>query len=226
MIILEQLRTFLYYPLGFLPSIFFTLRIVIQWVQSEKLGRSYTGKAFWKLSFFGNLLLLLHYTLQVQYPLALLQASNSVIAWRSLDLMGERSFSKRQTFALFSFVFLLVTGLFLLQGYLTIGGPDWIRTPTKVSGEARVYHSAIWHWIGTFGATLFASRFWVQWWRAERDQNANLSPAFWWISLLGSSICLVYFIKIEDTVSIINYAFGTLPYIRNIMLSHRSSLKS
>lgn len=223
---IEQLRSLLYYPLGFLPSIFFTLRIVIQWVQSEKRGRSYTGRAFWKLSLAGNLLLLLHYTLQVQYPLALLQASNSVIAWRSLDLMGQRSYSRRQTLALFGVVFFLVTGLFLLQGYLTIGGPDWIRTPTKLAGDARVHHSAAWHWIGSLGAAFFASRFWVQWWRAERNQKADLSPAFWWISLLGSLICLVYFIEINDTVSVFNYAFGILPYARNILLLRRNSVKN
>lgn len=219
---LEQLRPLLYYPLGLIPSLFFTLRIVIQWVQSERRGKSYTGKAFWQLSFAGNVLLLLHYTLQVQYPLALLQASNSVIAWRSLDLMQRRRYTKKEALGIFFAVLLAVTFVFLLQGYLTVGGPDWIRTPTKLLDEQRQYHSIFWHSFGVFGTTLFASRFWIQWWKAEKDQNADLGVTFWWVSLVGSVMSLIYFAKINDTVSLINYAFGTIPYVRNLMLIHKA----
>ncbi|HEY4832525.1 MAG TPA: lipid-A-disaccharide synthase N-terminal domain-containing protein, partial [Waddliaceae bacterium] len=50
---IENWRILLYYPLGLLPALFFTLRLLIQWFQSEKEKRSLVTPVFWKLSLTG-----------------------------------------------------------------------------------------------------------------------------------------------------------------------------
>ena len=43
---------------GFLGQAMFTMRFVIQWITSERIGRSVTPLAFWYFSLFGGLVLL------------------------------------------------------------------------------------------------------------------------------------------------------------------------
>lgn len=215
-------RAFLYYPLGILPAVFFTLRIVVQWLQSEYHQRSYSGSTFWRLSIAGNILLLLHYCVQVQFPFALLQAGNAVIAGRNLQLIKGKNVWKTSTviFVLLG-VLATVTGVFLLQSYLCFEALDWIRTPKKLFDTERQSHSFGWHLMGMFGATVFASRFWWQWWCVERHQLSTLGRGFWWLSIVGSVLSLFYFTVIRDVVSAFHYGFALFPYIRNIMLIRR-----
>lgn len=220
---LDELRPFLYYPLGLLPTIFFTLRILVQWMQSEKYQKSYVGRAFWRLSLAGNLLLMLHYIIQVQYPFALLQGGNAVISWRNLNLINAgKKLNTTQTVGVFLGTLAMVTAAFIAQSYFTIGELDWIRTPTKLFDQTRQHHHLIWHIIGTVGGTLFASRFWIQWWHAERHQRSELSKTFWWVSIFGSIVSLVYFVHIGDNISMIHYGFGLIPYARNLILMNRA----
>jgi lipid-A-disaccharide synthase-like uncharacterized protein len=46
--------------LGFVAQIMFTLRFVVQWVASERAGRSVVPLAFWLFSIGGGLLLLVY----------------------------------------------------------------------------------------------------------------------------------------------------------------------
>src|SRR5271166_6628890 len=114
---MDEWRLYLYYPLGLLPSLFFTLRFLIQWIRSEQEKISYVGTLFWKLSIAGNLLLLSHYFLQGQYPFALIQTGNAVFAWRNLNLMQRRKlpFAFSTTVALFIASFATISLCFLLQ---------------------------------------------------------------------------------------------------------------
>lgn len=219
----ETLRPLLYYPLGLLPTIFFTLRVVIQWLQSEKKKQSYSGPLFWKLSLAGNLLLALHYTVQVQFPFALIQGVNAVVSWRNLDLLNtKKPYSTAQSLGVLTCSLATVTLLFLLQSFLLIGELDWIRTPVKLFDHNREHHHIAWHLFGTLGSGLFASRFWVQWWQAERSKRSELGASFWWLSIIGSTMSLVYFLHIGDTVSITLHSFGLIPYARNLVLMRRS----
>jgi len=215
-------RLLLYFPLGLAPAIFFGSRFFVQWLQSEKLKKSTVTPLFWKLSLAGNVLFMLHYTIQVQYPFALIQAANGVISWRNLNLMREgRSYSTRTALLIMAAAIAGITAIFAFQSFFLIGEWDWIRTPTKFFDEGRVHHSLGWHLLGAFSGMLFASRFWVQWWQAEHRQRSELRSAFWWLSIAGSVLSLTYFIHIQDIVSIFNQSFGLVPYIRNLMLINR-----
>lgn len=218
---IEEWRIFLYLPLGILASFFFTLRFLVQWVKSEKAGVSYVNKTFWNLSISGNILLFIHYSIQGQYPFALIQTGNALISWRNLNLMkGATHLSFRKT--LFIFACVLLTTIFLFIFF--IGNEDWIRVP-QTSFFAIVRDPGFfWHGLGFLGQGLFASRFWLQWWSAERNQKSELGVLFWWISLIGAFLSAIYFLRIRDLVSFLSQSFGLIPYVRNLILIKKNQV--
>lgn len=223
---IEQWRSLLY-PLGFLSSICFTARFLVQWLESEKAKKSIVSKSFWRLSLLGNLLLLIHSFIQVQFHICALQAVNAVISWRNLNLMHTQK--KPWPFARVLALLALSLGAtllaFILQdvwlknhGELTHSF-HWFRTPSAPwsSLEARLT-PWYWHLIGSFSLILFSSRFWIQWWLAERASTSYISPSFWWLSLVGALLSIFYFLEIGDSVNLIGPLFGVVPYLRNLLL--------
>ena len=78
-----------------------------------------------------------------------------------------------------------------------------------------------WKFIGWLGNGIFFSRFLVQWWATERKRQVVIPNAFWYLSLAGSLILLAYSLHKRDSVFIFAYLFTWIPYIRNLMISHR-----
>lgn len=216
------------YPLGFLSSLAFGGRFLLQWLTSEIERKSIVTKIFWQLSLCGNLMLLFHSFIQVQFHVCVIQACNAIISWRNLNLMDDR---KNQV-SLSTVLYLLfgsvamVSVAFLLQGYfLNYSFNEWFRLPIW-RNETPQSVGILWHAFGTLGLILFSSRFWVQWWYAEKAKASLLGPPFWWLSLSGGLISLVYFIRIDDPVNIIGPAFGLVPYARNLILIRNANLGS
>ena len=80
----------------------------------------------------------------------------------------------------------------------------------------------IWLIIGFGGQGLFFGRWIVQWFRSEREQESTIPLSFWYLSLIGGLITLAYAIYRKDPVFITGQAVGTLIYVRNLMLIHRT----
>ncbi len=79
-----------------------------------------------------------------------------------------------------------------------------------------------WFVIGMGGQFVFAARFVVQWLASEREKRVVIPVAFWWLSITGASITLVYAIRNRDPVFIISQAGGLAMYVRNLAIHHRS----
>lgn len=80
-----------------------------------------------------------------------------------------------------------------------------------------------WKVIGWAGNAIFFSRFFVQWIATEKKKQVIVPISFWWLSLTGSLLLLLYGIHRRDSVFIFAYAFTWIPYIRNIVIHHRNS---
>ncbi|HRD55967.1 MAG TPA: lipid-A-disaccharide synthase N-terminal domain-containing protein [Parachlamydiaceae bacterium] len=218
---MDYWREFLY-PLGFLSSLFFTARILIQWALSEAEKKSVVPLLFWKLSFAGNCFLMLHAMLQVQFHVFIIQVANGVISWRNLNLMRqEKSPVAFKTVLLFLIATLLFSSL-LFSFFNNLSLSDfslWFRSPISflIPTNGKTIPFA-WHVLGFIGLTCFSSRFWVQWILAEKKKTSYFSPLFWWLSLIGDLLVLVYFAKIKDPVNLIGPFFGLVPYVRNLIL--------
>lgn len=220
----EALRNLLY-PLGFISSLAFTARFLIQWLNSEKQRQSVVTPLFWQLSLLGNVFLWIHSIIQLQLHVAMIQACNATISWRNLNFMRPAHKIRRKT----TVIGLMMAGLagtmalFLLQLgqnhdiILFFRNPTWLES---VSGSPVFWG---WHLLGIAGLVLFNSRFWIQWWLAEKKQQSYLGPSFWWMSLAGDIMCLAYFAMLGDPVNFIGPAFGLVPYIRNLMLIYKKT---
>lgn len=220
---IEGWREFLY-PLGYFAQLAFGWRFLQQWLMSELKQQSIVTRAFWKMSLFGNILLTIHAFLQLQFHVCAIQACNGIIAWRNLNLMEDSSkqYQLRSVILLMVSSFLMIFTGFLLQGYfLGDGIVEWFRLPIW-EGYPAQHVGFLWHLIGFVGLALFSSRFWVQWWGSERDKTSHVGPSFWWLSLSGGVMSLIYFTYIEDPVNMIGPAVGLLPYARNLMLMRKA----
>ncbi|MBL8076023.1 MAG: lipid-A-disaccharide synthase N-terminal domain-containing protein [Nitrospira sp.] len=80
----------------------------------------------------------------------------------------------------------------------------------------------IWLGIGFFGQALFFGRWLVQWIASERSAESRVPISFWYMSLIGGLITLAYAIYRKDPVFISGQGVGTVVYLRNLALIHRT----
>ena len=74
--------------------------------------------------------------------------------------------------------------------------------------------------FGFAGQFVFFMRFAVQWFASERRGRSHVPIAFWYLSLVGGLMTLVYAILKPDLVFIVAQSLGLLIYTRNLMLIH------
>ena len=75
-----------------------------------------------------------------------------------------------------------------------------------------------WLVLGFVAQGLFTARFLVQWVVSEKQKRSTIPKAFWYFSLAGSALLLIYAIHRRDPVFILGQSFGFVVYIRNLML--------
>ncbi|MEL6980410.1 MAG: lipid-A-disaccharide synthase N-terminal domain-containing protein [Pseudomonadota bacterium] len=74
---------------------------------------------------------------------------------------------------------------------------------------------------GLTAQALFMSRMMLQWIASEREGRSVVPVAFWWLSLSGAAMLLVYGVLRQDIVIILAQAFGLVVYVRNLILIAR-----
>ena len=77
-------------------------------------------------------------------------------------------------------------------------------------------------YIGLFGQLCFSMRFIIQWIYSEKAKKSVIPVAFWYFSLSGGIILLIYAIYHKDPVFIMGQAPGVFIYSRNIYLIHKN----
>ena len=82
-------------------------------------------------------------------------------------------------------------------------------------------HYILWKCIGFAGIATFGTRFLVQWLYSEKHGESKVPVIFWWQSLVGTFLCLAYFLRQQDSVGIAGYLLNVIPYTRNLMLVYR-----
>ena len=80
----------------------------------------------------------------------------------------------------------------------------------------------IWLTVGIGAQLMFSMRFLVQWIASERARQSIVPVKFWWLSLAGASMLLVYGILDRDLVIILAQAFGFIVYARNLWFIYNS----
>ncbi|MDY6952606.1 MAG: lipid-A-disaccharide synthase N-terminal domain-containing protein [Thermodesulfobacteriota bacterium] len=78
-----------------------------------------------------------------------------------------------------------------------------------------------WLCLGFFAQALFSARFLVQWIASERAGKSIIPHLFWYLSIAGSALLLVYAIYRKDPVFILGQSAGIFIYTRNLWLVRR-----
>lgn len=78
-----------------------------------------------------------------------------------------------------------------------------------------------WVAFGLTGQLIFGSRFIVQWVVSEKKKVSHIPLIFWYLSLMGGIVTLIYAIHRRDPVFILGQGAGLLVYVRNLMLIYR-----
>jgi lipid-A-disaccharide synthase-like uncharacterized protein len=91
--------------------------------------------------------------------------------------------------------------------------------------QAAFSSNRVWLGLGFFAQGLFAGRFVVQWICSERAGKSLVPVSFWYISLVGSLLLLIYAAHQQDPVFILGQSTGSLIYLRNLYLIKRTRVK-
>ena len=98
---------------------------------------------------------------------------------------------------------------------------DWLANWFFVHDKFLGIEWSFWKVLGWLGNLVFSSRFLVQWWATEKHKRVVVPDAFWWLSLAGALLLLIYSFHQKDSVFIFAYVFTWIPYIRSLIISHR-----
>ena len=74
----------------------------------------------------------------------------------------------------------------------------------------------MWVVFGFIAQSMFFLRFFVQWLASEKRRRSVIPTSFWWLSLSGGIMLLIYSIYRKDPVFIVGQATGVLIYVRNL----------
>ncbi len=88
----------------------------------------------------------------------------------------------------------------------------WIYGLLDVTSFAGV----LWVLFGFAGQAVFTARMVVQWQASEKAKNSVVPPLFWWLSILGASMLMVYFVWRKEIVGFLGQSTGWFIYIRNL----------
>ena len=80
-----------------------------------------------------------------------------------------------------------------------------------------------WAFVGLAGQALFTGRFLVQWLASEKKKESVMPIAFWYFSILGGSISLIYALAIGSLPFTLGQATGLIIYARNLQLIRRKA---
>lgn len=73
-----------------------------------------------------------------------------------------------------------------------------------------------WVVLGFVAQAFFTMRFVVQWIASERARKSVMPVAFWFFSVGGGALLLVYALYRRDPVFIAGQALGLVVYLRNV----------
>ena len=199
------------YVIGFLAQVFFSARILLQWILSERAKKVISPAIFWQLSIVGSYLLFVYGWLRDDFAIILGQIISYYIYIWNLDKKHQW---KKLPFIIRTLLLLtpVVAILYMLKDASAF--VDQFFRNEKIPLWLLIY--------GSMGQIIFTLRFVSQWIYSKRKDESLLPIGFWVISLLGALIIVSYAIYRRDPVLILGQSTGLIAYSRNIYLSRRA----
>ena len=96
---------------------------------------------------------------------------------------------------------------------------SWLHTVFVVNFD-------FWVIVGLIAQFMFMMRFVVQWIASERVGRSIVPVAFWFFSIGGGTLLLIYSIIRQDPVFIAGQSLGLIIYFRNLYLIYREKRRN
>ena len=199
------------YVIGFLAQVFFSARILLQWILSERAKKVISPAIFWQLSIVGSYLLFVYGWLRDDFAIILGQIISYYIYIWNLDKKHQW---KKLPFIIRTLLLLTPVAAILYMLKDASAFVDQFFRNEKIPLWLLVY--------GSMGQIIFTLRFVYQWIYSKRKDESLLPIGFWVISLLGALIIVSYAIYRRDPVLILGQSTGLIAYSRNIYLSRKA----
>ncbi|MDD6551989.1 MAG: lipid-A-disaccharide synthase N-terminal domain-containing protein [Prevotellaceae bacterium] len=202
------------YALGFLAQGFFSARMLIQWIMSERAKKIVSPNIYWICSLAGSVLLFIYGWLRNDFSIIFGQLISYYIYIWNLNIKG-----------VWPRLPLVIRGCIFA---LPIVAVSLMLSQAEIFVQDFFHNSAVPLWLLVFGSAgqfIFTIRFIYQWYYSYRRHASYLPVGFWIISLVGSGIIVAYGIFRLDPVLIIGQSVGFITYTRNIMLGKGKSKK-
>ena len=199
------------YVIGFLAQVFFSARILLQWILSERAKKLISPAIFWQLSIVGSYLLFVYGWLRDDFAIILGQIISYYIYIWNLDKKHQW---KKLPFVIRTLLLLTPVAAILYMLKDASAFVDQFFRNEKIPLWLLIY--------GSMGQIIFTLRFVYQWIYSKRKDESLLPIGFWVISLFGSLIIVSYAIYRRDPVLILGQSTGLIAYSRNIYLSRRA----
>ena len=199
------------YVIGFLAQVFFSARILLQWILSERAKKVISPAIFWQLSIVGSYLLFVYGWLRDDFAIILGQIISYYIYIWNLDKKHQW---KKLPFIIRTLLLLTQVAAILYMLKDASAFVDQFFRNEKIPLWLLIY--------GSMGQIIFTLRFVYQWIYSKRKDESLLPIGFWVISLFGSLIIVSYAIYRRDPVLILGQSTGLIAYSRNIYLSRRA----
>ena len=101
-------------------------------------------------------------------------------------------------------------------------GQPWWQVFLNISSPIGI----AWVTLGLLGQLLFTGRMVMQWLSSEKHKRSVVPSAFWWMSLGGASMLLVYFVWRKDVIGVLGQLAGWLVYGRNLYFIYSTTRPS
>lgn len=200
--------------IGFLAQSFFSARMLVQWILSERARKVLSPTVFWVLSLAGAYLLCIYGWLRNDFSIILGQFISYYAYLWNLKQKGFLIKFPR-----------IITVILMLTPVVAVA---WVMRDANsfISGFLQNKKIPLWLVIyGSIGQIIFTLRFVYQWIYSYRKGQSILPRGFWILSLTGSLIICSYGCMRADLVLILGQSFGTVAYIRNLIIGHHSNNK-
>lgn len=195
------------YSIGLIAQLLFSLRLLIQWLFSEKENKAVTPVLFWIVSLIASFLFFIYGYLRNDFAIMLGQFITYYIYIRNLQLQNQWNRLQKGIkigFINFPLIVLLIT---FLKGEFDFSQlfnrnfiPFWLLA------------------LGIISQLIFTLRFIIQWIISEKNKFSQLPNTFWILSIVGSVLILIYSIFRKDPILFIGHAFGIIIYCRNLII--------
>lgn len=197
--------------IGFTAQGFFSARMLVQWILSERARRVLSPSMFWVFSLAGSWLLCIYGWLRADFAIVAGQFLSYYIYLWNLRMKGVLC----RTPDIIRLVLLLTP----------IAAVSMMLTDAQAIAGMFFHNTSIPAWMlvyGSAGQVLFTLRFVWQWYYSRRNGVSLLPAGFWMMSLAGAALIVSYGIMRHDPVLVIGHSFGIVTYTRNLMIGHRT----